>query len=74
MRRHAYVAAANRAKYVLDHYDQATATPDALVVMIQAYEKLGMQELAQDARRVLRLNYPGHLDKVIQKETPWWDI
>lgn len=74
MRRQAYVAAVNRAKYVLEHYDQATATPDALVVMIQAYEKLDMQELAQDARRVLSLNYPDHLGKVIQKEKPWWDI
>ena len=32
--------------------------PDALVIMTRAYRKLGIDELADDALRVLRLNYP----------------
>lgn len=73
MKRKAYVAAVNRAKYVIEHYDQSTATPEALVVMVRAYDKLGMTELAQDARRVLELNYPEQVGKAIAKDRPWWD-
>lgn len=74
MKRKAYVAAVNRAKYVIEHYDRSTATPDALVVMVKAYEKLDMPELAQDARRVLSLNYPDREEQVIRKDRPWWDL
>lgn len=58
MRRDAYVAAANRAKYVLENYAQTPAVPDALVVMTRAYHKLGLNELAADALRVFETNYP----------------
>ncbi len=53
MRRGAYVAAANRAKYALEHYPGAPALEESLTIMVDAYEQLGMTELAEDARRVL---------------------
>ena len=56
MRRNAYLAAANRAKYVLENYPQTPAVTEALAIMIEAYEKLGVDDLAEDARRVLELN------------------
>ena len=62
MRRGAYVAAANRAEYVIENYQRTTAVPAALVVMVRAYRNLGMDELADDALRVLRLNYPDNRD------------
>jgi outer membrane protein assembly factor BamD len=58
MRRRAYVAAANRAKYVVEHYQRTPAVPRALAIMVGAYENLGLEELATDARRVMELNYP----------------
>jgi outer membrane protein assembly factor BamD len=58
MRRGAYIAAANRAEGVIENYERTTAIPDALIVMVRAYRKLEMNELADDALRVLRLNYP----------------
>ncbi len=58
MERGAYVAAANRTKYVLQNYQHTPAVPKALVVMIQAYRKLGLNDLANDAMRVLELNFP----------------
>jgi outer membrane protein assembly factor BamD len=58
MRRKAYVAAANRGEYVVENYQRTPAVPDALVIMTRAYRKLGIDELADDALRVLRLNYP----------------
>lgn len=58
MRRGAYVAAANRAKQVVESYQGTPAVPEALVVLVQAYRKLGLDDLAADAERVLKQNYP----------------
>lgn len=60
MRRSAYLAAANRAKFVIENYARTPAMPDALVLMAKAYKVMGMNDLSQDALRVLELNYPGH--------------
>ncbi|MEJ1959643.1 MAG: outer membrane protein assembly factor BamD [Nitrosomonadales bacterium] len=53
LRRGAYVAAANRAKGVLTDYSQTPVTRDALQIMIQAYDAMGMNDLRDDAKRVL---------------------
>ena len=59
-RRDAHLAAANRAKYIVENYQGTRAIPDALALMTHSYHKLGMQDLADDALRVLELNYPEH--------------
>ncbi len=58
MRREAYVAAANRGRYVLENYALAPAAEDAVAVMALAYIKLGKYRLAYDAGRVLKANIP----------------
>ena len=58
MRRGAWLAAAKRASYVIEHYDQSDAVPQALVIMVRAYRELDMNDLADDALRVLQLNFP----------------
>jgi outer membrane protein assembly factor BamD len=60
MRRGAYVAAANRGKYVIENYQRTPAVPEALAIMVRAYRKLDVDTLADDALRVMRLNYPDH--------------
>jgi len=60
MRRGAYVAAANRGKYVIENYPRTPAMPEALLMMAKAYKVLGLNELSNDALRVLKRNYPGH--------------
>ena len=60
MRRGAPVAAANRARFVLENYQRTPAVADALVVQVESYRMLGLHDLAEDAMRVLRLNYPDH--------------
>jgi outer membrane protein assembly factor BamD len=52
MEREAYVAAANRAKYALEHYPGAPGLDDSLRIMIEAYTRMGMADLAADAARV----------------------
>jgi outer membrane protein assembly factor BamD len=56
IRRGAYVAAANRAEYVVQNYQRTPAVREALEIMIDAYSRLGMVDLADDTRRVLALN------------------
>tara|TARA_B100000929_G_scaffold278446_2_gene254701 strand:- start:360 stop:1139 length:780 start_codon:yes stop_codon:yes gene_type:complete len=60
MRRGAFIAAANRARYVIENYDRTPVVPEALVIMAKAYRVLEMEDLANDAIRVLKLNYPNH--------------
>jgi outer membrane protein assembly factor BamD len=62
MRRGAYVAAANRAAIVIEDYQRTPSVPDALVILVRAYNKLGVDELADDALRVLEMNYPQNPD------------
>ncbi|MGH8234874.1 MAG: outer membrane protein assembly factor BamD [Rhodanobacteraceae bacterium] len=60
LQRQAYIAAADRAKYVVEHYQRAPEVADALAVMAKSYHKLGQQTLADQATEVLKLNYPDH--------------
>jgi len=60
MRRGAFVAAVNRARYVVENYPRTPSVPDALVVLAKAYRVLEMDDLSDDALRVLELNYPNH--------------
>lgn len=58
--RGAYVAAANRGIFTLENYPQSEFEGDAVALMAASYTKLGQKALADDARRVLELNYPKH--------------
>lgn len=60
LRRGAWVAAASRAKYLLENYPQTTYQNDAVAAMGEAYTRLGNETLAADAKRVLQQNDPNH--------------
>lgn len=60
LRRTAYVAAADRAKYLLETYPQSGYQYDAVAVLLKSYEGLDNQTLAADAKRVLQQNDPSH--------------
>ncbi|KAA1188341.1 outer membrane protein assembly factor BamD [Pseudohalioglobus sediminis] len=59
-RRGAYLAAANRGRYVVENFQRTPAVADGLAVMAQGYILLGLDDLAQDAIDTLALNYPEH--------------
>jgi outer membrane protein assembly factor BamD len=59
LRRGAYVAAVNRAKGALEEYNGASGNAESLRIMAEAYDRMGMHDLASDARRVLAANFPG---------------
>lgn len=75
LRRGAFVAAANRAQQALATYPQTPANEEALFIMVQAYDKLGLTPLRDDAQRLLQLNFPQ--SKYLTAEAqrggrPWW--
>ena len=57
-RRGAYVAAVNRAQQAVKDFQQSPAAEEALFIMIQSYDRLGLEQLRDDANRVLRKNFP----------------
>jgi outer membrane protein assembly factor BamD len=60
MRRAAYVAASNRARNVIENYPRSHITQDALAILIEANYRLGLKDAANDALRVLALNFPDY--------------
>ena len=58
LRRGAFVAAVNRAKSALEEYNGASGNEESLKIMVEAYDNLGMTDLADDARRVLAASFP----------------
>ena len=59
-RRGAFVAAANRGKFVVENYQGSPAIPDALAVVAHAYHLLGYKELSENAVATLKDNFPSY--------------
>jgi outer membrane protein assembly factor BamD len=76
MKRSAFVAAANRAQYALKTYPQAPANEEGLVILVRAYDALGLKDLRDDAERVLNKNFPDskYLKGNGQSGAPWWQV
>lgn len=60
LRRDAWIAAATRARYLLETYPQSEYQNDAVAALAIAYTELGNTTLATDATRVLTQNEPNH--------------
>ena len=58
MSRGAFVAAANRSRFVVENFSQTPTVPDALAILVETNWRLGLTDSANDALRVLALNYP----------------
>jgi len=67
MRREAHVAAVARVRDLLATYPDSDSKAEALEVMVLGYRKLGLDDLAADAERVLQLNYPGYQFSLVFK-------
>ncbi len=75
-RRGAYLAAVNRAQTAVRDYNGAPAVEEALWIMAQSYDKLGMTDLRDDSMRVFTKNYPksAFANGAGQAAKPWWKI
>jgi outer membrane protein assembly factor BamD len=85
-KRGAFLAAANRAQAIIKQYQQAPVTEEALAIMVRSYDALGVQDLRDDAKRVLLANFPNtalltsDVSKISAdasfkaKSEPWWKL
>jgi len=79
LKRGAYLAAANRAQYAIQHYPQAPALEEAVFMLVLAYDRLGMNDLRDAADRVMRSNFPDSRylkpgGERLAKDVPWWRL
>ena len=76
MKRGAYLAAINRAQYAVKTYPDAPATEEALFIMVKAYDQLGMNDLRDDAERVMRKNFPNsvYYTRSLERKEAWWRL
>ena len=76
MKRRAYVAALNRAQYVVIKYQETPSTEQALMIMVNCYDALGMHQLRDDTMRVLKHNFPNskYLSESSESSKPWWKL
>jgi len=77
MKRGAFLAAANRAQYAIEHYPQAPAVEEAMAILVRAYDSLGMTDLRDAAGRVLVKNFPASdylKSGAKKKRVPWWRL
>ncbi len=57
IKRQAYLAAVNRAAYVVKSFPASPPVEEALNMMVSIYSKLGLESQSQDALSVLKLNF-----------------
>ncbi|SDT93935.1 outer membrane protein assembly factor BamD [Halopseudomonas salegens] len=60
LKRGAYVAAANRGRYIVENFQQTPSVSDGLALMVEAYQRLALNDLADAALLTLQSNYPEH--------------
>ncbi len=58
--RQAYVAAANRGRYVVENFQETPSVGDGLAIMVESYQKMHLDDLAATSLETLKLNYPDH--------------
>ena len=76
MKRGAYIAAANRSQSALTTYPGAPALEEALFIMVKAYDALGMNDLRDDADKVMHKNFPNseYFKRGLNRTAPWWKL
>lgn len=76
LKRGAYVAAAGRASFAVKTYLDAPANEEALFIMVKSYDALGMNDLRDDAERVMRTNFPNseYYVRGLNRPEPWWKL
>lgn len=76
-RRNAFVAAANRAQRAVSEFQNSPSAEEALYILAQSYDRLGLVELRDSADRVLKQNFPNSrflTDGVREADKAWWQF
>ena len=74
-RRQAYVAAVNRLQTVIQEFSGSFVNQEALELLVDCYDKQGLNQLRDDTRRILQLNYPNANQPKPQNDSKsWWRL
>jgi outer membrane protein assembly factor BamD len=57
-KREAFVSSANRGRYIVEYYSPSAEVEEALMIMVESYDRLGLKKLKTNAKQVLAANYP----------------
>jgi outer membrane protein assembly factor BamD len=60
LKRGAYIASSERSKFMLEKYPGTPSTEDALIILIESYNKLEMYEFAKTTADVLTKSFPNY--------------
>ena len=60
LERRAYIAALRRGQYVVENFQGTPAVSDGVAIMVEAYLRLGLNDLADTSLAILQENYPEH--------------
>lgn len=75
LQRGAWLSAVNRAQDVIVRFPDSPARRDALDILVEGYDRMGMPELRDDARKVLAKNYPAApMAQEGRNRQPWWKL
>ncbi|MEZ0247129.1 MAG: outer membrane protein assembly factor BamD, partial [Methylophilaceae bacterium] len=61
--------------FVIETYPETPAVENALIIMISAYDLLGIEDLKQDTMRVFKTNYPNNPfngTAAAPEQKSWW--
>lgn len=75
-KRGAYIAALNRAQFAIKTYPQTPAVEEAMFIIVSAYDKLEMNDLRDDADRIMHKNFPNsrYYKDGLNRKTAWWKL
>lgn len=60
LERRAYMAALNRGRYVVENFQGSPIVSDGVAIMVEAYLRMGLDDLAATSLNLLKTNFPDH--------------
>ena len=73
LRRGAWLSAVNRAQDILTRFPSSPERRDALEILVEGYDRMGLAELRDGAKKVLAKNYPAvPLAQEGSSRSSWW--
>ena len=75
LRRGAWLSAVNRAQDILVRFPGSPVRREALEILVEGYDRMGLPELRDDAKKVLARNYPADpLAAEGRNRRSWWQF
>lgn len=76
LQRGAYVASANRAQFAIKTYPQAPTIEEAMYILVNAYDKMGVTDLRDDAQRIMKNSFPNsrYYKDGVERKKSWWQL